>query len=147
MALETMIDAQTGRKCYLDQPGDLAGDAELTFLLSLHGGGSVGAWQREYFPAYEYCDALRLAIATPSAATREPTRHWAAEADDKYLIDLVEQVFERFGRKNIRSFWLVGRPAASTTADGTPTRRSAGAANRRPGRPKCICTRMPEAAG
>ena len=117
MALETMVDAQTGRKCYLDQPGDLAADAELTFLLSLHGGGSVGAWQREYFPAYEYCDALRLAIATPSAATREPTRHWAAEADDEYLIDLVEQVFERFGRKNIRSFWLVGHSQGGMTAN------------------------------
>ncbi len=117
MALETLVDAKTGRKCYLDQPEDLAADEALTFLLSLHGGGSVGAWQREYFPAYELCDAHRLAIATPSAGTREPTRHWAAEADDEYLIDLVEQVFERFGLERIRSFWLVGHSQGGMTAN------------------------------
>ena len=112
-----MVDARTGRKCYLDRPEDLAAAGDLTFLLSLHGGGSVGAWQREYFPAYELCDAYRLAIATPSAATREPTRHWAAEADDDYLVDLVEQVFERLGRKRIRSFWLVGHSQGGMTAN------------------------------
>jgi pimeloyl-ACP methyl ester carboxylesterase len=116
MALETMVDAKTGRKCYLDQPENPA-DGELTFLLSLHGGGSVGAWQRDYFPAHELCDTYRLAIATPSAATREPTRHWAAEADDDYLIDLVEQVFERFGPTRIRSFWLVGHSQGGMTAN------------------------------
>ncbi len=112
-----MVDAKTGRKCYLDHPGELAADEELTFLLSLHGGGSVGAWQREYFPAYELCDAYRLAIATPSAATREPTRHWTAEADDEYLVDLVEDVFDRFGPKRIRSFWLVGHSQGGMTAN------------------------------
>ncbi len=112
-----MVDARTGRKCYLDYPGDRARDEELTFLLSLHGGGSVGAWQREYFPAYELCDAYRLAIATPSAATREPTWHWTADADDEYLIDLVEHVFERFGPTTIRSFWLVGHSQGGMTAN------------------------------
>jgi pimeloyl-ACP methyl ester carboxylesterase len=115
--LETIVDAKTGRKCYLDHPEDLAAAGDLTFLLSLHGGGSVGAWQREYFPAYELCDAYGLAIATPSAATREPTRHWAAEADDDYLVDLVEQVFERLGRERIRSFWIVGHSQGGMTAN------------------------------
>lgn len=111
------MDAKTDRKCYLDHPGDLAADDELTFLLSLHGGGSVGAWQREYFPAYELCDAYRLAIATPSAAAREPTRHWTAEADDEYLVDLVEHVLARFGPQRIRSFWLVGHSQGGMTAN------------------------------
>jgi pimeloyl-ACP methyl ester carboxylesterase len=117
MALETMVDAKSGRKCYLDHPEDLAPGEDVTFVLSLHGGGSVGAWQREYFPAYELCDPYRLAIATPSAATREPTRHWTAEADDEYLVDLVEDVFERFGLTRVRSFWLVGHSQGGMTAN------------------------------
>jgi pimeloyl-ACP methyl ester carboxylesterase len=117
MALETLVDTKTGRKCYLDQPGDLAAGEELTLLLSLHGGGSVGAWQREYFPAYEHVDRYRLVIATPSAATREPTRHWAPEADDEYLIDLVETMLARFGPASIRSFWLVGHSQGGMTSN------------------------------
>ena len=89
----------------------------MTFILNLHGGGSVGVWQREYFPAYEYADAYRLVIATPSASTKEPIRHWAAEADDEYLADLVEAVLKRFGVQNIRSFWLVGHSQGGMTSN------------------------------
>ena len=42
MASITAIDEATGRKFYLDDPDDLRDDEELVFLLSLHGGGSVG---------------------------------------------------------------------------------------------------------
>lgn len=42
----TAIDEKTGRKFYLDDPDDLAPGEPVTFLLNLHGGGSVGAWQR-----------------------------------------------------------------------------------------------------
>ena len=114
---ETLVDQKTGRKCYLDFPSDLSDGEEVTFILNLHGGGSVGAWQREYFPAYDYADAYRLVIATPSAATKEPIRHWAAEADDEYLADLVEAVVERFGARNIRSFWLVGHSQGGMTSN------------------------------
>ncbi len=89
----------------------------MTFILNLHGGGSVGAWQREYFSAYEYADAYKLVIATPSAATKEPIRHWAAGADDEYLADLVEAVVERFGARYIRSFWLVGHSQGGMTSN------------------------------
>ena len=34
-----------------------------------------------------------------------------------YLVDLVEQVFERFGRERIRSFWLVGHSQGGMTAN------------------------------
>jgi hypothetical protein len=44
MRHESIIDADTGRKFYLDTPDDAAG-RPLTFLLNLHGGGSFGAWQ------------------------------------------------------------------------------------------------------
>ncbi|HET6793269.1 MAG TPA: alpha/beta hydrolase [Acidimicrobiales bacterium] len=117
MAQETLVDAKSARKCYLDYPSDLADGEEVTFLLNLHGGGSVGAWQREYFPAYDYVDAYRLVVATPSAATREPTRHWAPEADDEYLVDLVEAVVGRFGAANVRAFWLVGHSQGGMTSN------------------------------
>ena len=47
MALESIVDQETGRKCYLDLPSDYSPGEEVIFILSLHGGGSVGAWQRE----------------------------------------------------------------------------------------------------
>jgi len=98
MAKETVVDEQTGRKCYLDIPSDLRDDDRLTFLLNLHGGGSAGAWQREYFPACDFVDAFRLVVATPTAATAEPMRHWSAEVDDEHLRNIVELVYARFGR-------------------------------------------------
>jgi pimeloyl-ACP methyl ester carboxylesterase len=117
MVTDVIVDERSGRKCYLDHPGALRDDEQLTFLLNLHGGGSAGAWQREYFPAYDYVDAYRLAVATPTAATAEPSRHWAAEADDEYLHRLVELVYERFGRARIRAFWLVGHSQGGMTSN------------------------------
>src|SRR5262245_57724705 len=104
----TGVDAKTGRKCYLDVPSDLTAGEEVTFVLDVDGGGSVGQWQREYFPACDYVDEYRLVVATPSAATREPSRHWAPDADDEYLVDLVESVLDRLGRGCVRAFWLAG---------------------------------------
>ena len=42
MASTSAVDQQTGRKCYPDAPDDLKASEPLTFLPSLHGGGSVG---------------------------------------------------------------------------------------------------------
>ena len=116
MAAETAVDAKTGRKCYLDLPSDLTAQEEVTFVLNLHGGGSVGHWQREYFPAYDYVDKYGLVVATPSAATKEPTRHWAADADDEYLVELVESVLDRLGPSRVRAFWLVGHSQGGMTS-------------------------------
>ena len=71
------VDEKTGRKFYLDDPDDLSPGEKVVFLLNLHGGGSVGNWQREYFPAYLLKDRSRLVVATPSAATKEPMRRGA----------------------------------------------------------------------
>ncbi len=70
MANSIAVDEKTGRKFFLDDPDDLRPGEKLTFLLNLHGGGSVGMWQHEYFPAYLYTDKYRLVVATPSAATK-----------------------------------------------------------------------------
>src|SRR5579862_8327519 len=92
------LDEATSRKFYLDDPDDLRPGEKLVVLLSLHGGGSVGAWQRAYFPAADFKDKYRLVIATPSAATKEPARRWVGEADDEHLRNIVGQVTGRYGR-------------------------------------------------
>jgi hypothetical protein len=117
MVSETVTDAATGRKFTLDYPADRALDEPVHFILSLHGGGSVGAWQRLYFPAQDVADKYRLVIATPSAATREPFRRWALDVDRDHLINVVEHVVRRFGKPNIRSFWLAGHSQGGMTSN------------------------------
>jgi pimeloyl-ACP methyl ester carboxylesterase len=113
---ETAVEPNSGRRYYLDHADD-PGDGGLTFLLNLHGGGSGGVWQRRYFPAHRYADAYRLVVAAPTARTREPMRHWVADVDDAFLVDLVEEVYARFGTEGIRAFWLVGHSQGGMTAN------------------------------
>jgi pimeloyl-ACP methyl ester carboxylesterase len=110
------LDEKTGRKFYLDDPDDLKPGEKVVFLLNLHGGGSVGAWQRAYFPAVDYKDKYRLVIATPSAATKEPARRWVGEADDEHLHNIVNYVFDKYGPENIKGFWLVGHSQGGMTS-------------------------------
>jgi pimeloyl-ACP methyl ester carboxylesterase len=113
----TAIDRKTGRKFYLDDADGLqVGDA-FTFILNLHGGGSVGAWQRAYFPAADYADKHRLIVATPSCATKEPMRHWVGEADDQHLRNIVDEVLDTYGRENIARFWLAGHSQGGMTSN------------------------------
>jgi pimeloyl-ACP methyl ester carboxylesterase len=116
MASITALDEKTGRKFYLDDPDDLKADDKLTFLLNLHGGGSVGAWQRAYFPAVDFKEKYRLVVATPSAATREPARRWVGEADDDHLHNIVDMVFAKYGKNRIERFWLVGHSQGGMTS-------------------------------
>lgn len=115
MVTETVVDEATGRKFTLDHPGDAEAADGLTFVLDLHGGGSVGAWQREYFPAYDHVDSHGLVIATPSAKTKTPFRLWLAEADDDHLRNVVDHVLARF--PHIRSFWLAGHSQGGMTSN------------------------------
>ena len=45
-----VVEPKTGRTYFLDYPCDLKRNEKVTFILSLHGGGSYGNWQRHYFP-------------------------------------------------------------------------------------------------
>jgi hypothetical protein len=117
MPHESVVDPETGRKFYLDYPDDLGGGEQVTFLLSLHGGGAFGAWQRLYFPAFDFAQSLRLVIATPTAATAEPMRRWMPEADDQHLRNVVEMVTGRFGAASISAFWLAGHSLGGFTAN------------------------------
>ena len=111
------VDQKTGRKCFLDDPDDLKADEQVVFILNLHGGGSHGVWQHLYFPAHDYKNKYRLVVATPSAATKEPMRHWVAEADDEHLQNIVELVCEKYGRDHIKSFWLAGHSQGGMTSN------------------------------
>ncbi len=106
------VEPKTGRKFFLDYPCDLKRDEKVTFVLSLHGAGSYGNWQRHYFPIVDYKDKYRLVIATPNA----PPRVWAA-TDDEYLQNIVNLVYEQLGAKNVKSFWLAGHSQGGMTSN------------------------------
>jgi len=116
------IEPETGREFFLDYPCDLAPDEKVLFILSLHGAGSIGNWQRHYFPALDYKDEYRLVIATPTAAGSgsigpAPVRMWTPDTDDEYLENVVSLVLDRFGRENIGAFWLAGHSQGGMTSN------------------------------
>src|SRR5262245_31850873 len=45
-----VVEMKTRRTYFLDYPCDLKKGEKVTFVLSLHGAGSYGNWQRNYFP-------------------------------------------------------------------------------------------------
>jgi hypothetical protein len=110
------VEPKTGRKFFLDYPCDLKPREEVVFVLSLHGAGSIGNWQRHYFPIVDLKEKYRLVVATPTAATSEPTRRWVGEADDVFLQNVVDLVFDEFGRDRIKSFWLAGHSQGGITS-------------------------------
>jgi poly(3-hydroxybutyrate) depolymerase len=111
------VDPKTGREFFLDYPCDLKLGEKVNFILNIHGAGSSGNWQRHYFPAKDYKEKHRLVIATPTAATGSPTRMWTAEADDAHLQNIADLIFDQFGRKNIKSFWLAGHSQGGMTSN------------------------------
>lgn len=110
---ESPLDTKTDRKFVLDYPDDLRPHEGLTFILNLHGAGSSGVWQRQYFPACDFVEQYRLVVATPTA----PAQVWVAENDDDHLENVVNAVFDRFGAERIRSFWLAGHSQGGMTSN------------------------------
>lgn len=107
-----VVEMKTRRTYFLDYPCDLKKGEKVTFILSLHGGGSYGNWQRHYFPLLDYVAKHRLVVATPNA----PTRAWST-ADDEYLQNIVTFVTEQLGKENIKAFWLVGHSQGGMTSN------------------------------
>lgn len=107
-----VVEMKTRRTYFLDYPCDLKPGEKVTFILSLHGAGSYGNWQRHYFPLLDYKDKYRLVIATPNS----PTRVWSA-ADDEYLQNIVNSIISQIGRENIKAFWLVGHSQGGMTSN------------------------------
>src|SRR5215472_13557996 len=106
------VEMKTRRTYFLDYPCDLKPGEKVTLILSLHGFGSYGNWQRHYFPILDYKDKYRLVIATPSS----PTRFWS-DADDEYLQNMVTSVITQIGKENIKAFWLVGHSQGGLTSN------------------------------
>jgi poly(3-hydroxybutyrate) depolymerase len=107
----SVVEAKTGRTYFLDYPCDLQKGEKLTFIVSLHGGGSYGNWQRHYFPLVDFVTQHRLVVATPFS----PRRVWQPQ-DDEYLQNIVTSVIEQIGRENIKAFWLVGHSQGGATS-------------------------------
>ena len=106
-----VVEPRTGRNYFLDYPCDLKPGEPVTFILSLHGGGSYGNWQRHYFPLLDYVTKHRLVVATPFS----PRRVWTPE-DDAYLQNIVSTVIEDLGAIRIKAFWLVGHSQGGATS-------------------------------
>lgn len=107
-----VVEMKTRRTYFLDYPCDLKPGEKVTFVLSLHGAGSYGNWQRNYFPIMDYKDKYRLVIATPNS----PTHVWS-NVDDEYLQNIVSSVIEQIGKDNIKAFWLVGHSQGGLTSN------------------------------
>jgi hypothetical protein len=117
------VDDKTGRKFFLDYPCDLKPGDKVVFILNIHGAGSIGNWQRHYFPAMDYKDKYKLVVATPTAATERAmipgqpgVRVWVPEADDAHLQNIVNEVVTAVGPQNIKSFWLAGHSQGGMTS-------------------------------
>lgn len=106
------VEPKTGRKFFLDYPCNLKKGEKVTFILSLHGFGSYGNWQRHYFPMMDYKDKYHLVIATPNS----PKQFWAP-ADDEYLQNIVTLIYDQIGKQNIKAFWLVGHSQGGMTSN------------------------------
>jgi hypothetical protein len=106
----TAIEPKTGREFFLDYPCNLKKGEKVTFILSLHGFGSYGNWTRHYFPLMDYKEKYHLVIATPNAVA-PPPKAWTP-VDDEYLQNIVELIYDKFGKENIKAFgWSAIRKA------------------------------------
>jgi hypothetical protein len=108
----SVVEMKTRRTYFLDYPCHLEPGEKVTLILSLHGAGSYGNWQRHYFPIVDYKDKYRLVVATPNS----PTRVWS-EADDEYLQNIVNSVVDQIGKQNIKAFWLAGHSQGGLTSN------------------------------
>jgi len=116
--LGNATDPKTGRKFFLDYPCNLKRNDQLTFVLNLHGGGSIGNWQRHYFPIVDLKEKYKLIVATPSGTgPNGGTGGWNPEKDDQHLRNIVDMVYEQFGEKNIKAFWLAGHSLGGQTSN------------------------------
>jgi pimeloyl-ACP methyl ester carboxylesterase len=107
-----VVEMKTRRPYFLDYPCDLKKGEKVTLILSLHGGGSYGNWQRHYFPLLDFVDKYRLVVATPNS----PIRAWSA-VDDEYLQNITTSLIDQLGKENIKAFWLVGHSQGGMTSN------------------------------
>ena len=107
----TVVEMKTRRPYFLDCPSDYRPGDKVNVVLLLHGAGSYGNWQRNYFPAIDVKDKYKLVIITPNS----PTRVWSA-ADDEYLHNIVDVVIGAIGKANVDHFVLAGHSQGGMTS-------------------------------
>jgi hypothetical protein len=107
-----VVEMKTRRTYFLDYPCDMKPGEPVTFILALHGAGSYGNWQRNYFPLMDFKDKYRLVVATPNS----PTTVWS-EADDEYLHNIVDTVVGQIGKEHVKAFWLAGHSQGGMTSN------------------------------
>jgi hypothetical protein len=120
-----VTEPMTGRTFFLDVPCDMKPDEQVIVILNLHGAGSIGNWQRHYFPALDLKEKYRLVIATPTAAGSgtigasgaPQVRMWGPATDDAYLQNVTNLVLDRVGPANVKSFWLAGHSQGGMTSN------------------------------
>ena len=113
----------TGRRFFLDYPCNLKRGEKITFILSLHGAGSYGNWQRHYFPIVDYKDKYSSRDRDPDLKrgcgnqVRRLT-FGTGRTDDAYLQNIVNLVHAQASEKNlkIKAFWLVGHSQGGATS-------------------------------
>jgi hypothetical protein len=106
------VELKTRRPFFLDCPSDYKPGDKVNLVLSLHGGGSYGNWQRNYFPAMDVKDTYKLVIMTPNS----PTRVWT-DVDDDYLHNIVDMVVGAVGKENVQHFILAGHSQGGMTSN------------------------------
>ena len=117
-----VTEPDSGREYFLDYPCDLQPGEDVVFILNIHGAGSIGNWQRHYFPAMDYKDEYNLVVATPTAEGSASmgggsgVRVWTPQTDDAHLQAITEQVVDAFGADNIKAFWLAGHSQGGMTS-------------------------------
>jgi pimeloyl-ACP methyl ester carboxylesterase len=107
-----VVEMKTRRTYFLDYPCDLKPGEKVTLILSIHGAGAYGNWQRHYFPLLDYVGKYRLVVATPNS----PTHVWSP-ADDEYLQNIVTSLVDQIGKQNVKAFWLVGHSQGGMTSN------------------------------
>jgi len=105
--------ASDKRAYFLDYPCDLKPGEKVTFVLNLHGGGSIANWQRHYFPIMDFKEKYRLVVATPYG----PNGIWQGPRDDQHLRNIVEDVENALGAQSIKAFWLAGHSFGGQTSN------------------------------
>ncbi|HEY7800097.1 MAG TPA: alpha/beta hydrolase [Hyphomonadaceae bacterium] len=116
-------DPKTGRNYFLDYPCDLKPNEKVTLVLNLHGGGSLGNWQRHYFPIMDFKEKYRLVVITPDAGVTPEGKSnpangtWSPTTDDQHIRNIVEQVEGAVGKQNIKAFWLAGHSFGGQTSN------------------------------
>jgi pimeloyl-ACP methyl ester carboxylesterase len=105
------VELLTRRTYFLDCPKGYKKGDKVNILLSLHGFGSYANWQRNYAPFYDVKDKYKLVVITPGS----PVRFWS-EADDQFLLNIVDQVVAEVGKANVDRFILAGHSQGGLTS-------------------------------